>query len=332
MWTNFIGKNIHGSICRLLTKSLSIFNAQKSMSSQILCCALERPINIRNPTKHGRKGLSELSLSELSLKNCRDYDGVNPGFTRLPLCGEVTDLLSRLGEAPETFAVQPHVGPICGRTLGTMLALCCPTHPQLQSTQFLPICFRVLLLERLGLPLPVTEAHFMFTLKMSATSRSWHRTCRASQLAVDITLQSALGSSGEPRPHAADVEGAVLVQARIDKETTYPELVASTRCLLVVVAIETGGRWSDEAVQFVRQLAQAKALPVSWPTKWHLRGSLRFFFCSVVGGTDDVRILVPWVVKCQPPPRFSCTTPVRACGATDHKPSHVISFSKKTKR
>ena len=58
------------------------------------------------------------------------------------------------------------------------------------------------------------------------------------QLAVDITLWSALGSSGEPRPHAADVHGAVLVQARIDKETTYPELVASTRCLLVVVAID----------------------------------------------------------------------------------------------
>ena len=44
----------------------------------------------------------------------RDYDGINgeptefewnifPGFTTLQLCGKVTDLLSRLGEAPETF-------------------------------------------------------------------------------------------------------------------------------------------------------------------------------------------------------------------------------------
>ena len=43
-----------------------------------------------------------------------DYDGINgeptefewnifPGFTTLQLCGKVTDLLSRLGEAPETF-------------------------------------------------------------------------------------------------------------------------------------------------------------------------------------------------------------------------------------
>ena len=44
----------------------------------------------------------------------RDNDGINgeptefewnifPGFTTLQLCGKVTDLLSRLGETPETF-------------------------------------------------------------------------------------------------------------------------------------------------------------------------------------------------------------------------------------
>ena len=32
-------------------------DAQKSMSSQILCCALEESFNIQNPTKLGRKGL-----------------------------------------------------------------------------------------------------------------------------------------------------------------------------------------------------------------------------------------------------------------------------------
>ena len=45
----------------------------------------------------------------------RDYDGINgeptefewnifPGFTTLQLCSKVTDLLSDLGEAPETFS------------------------------------------------------------------------------------------------------------------------------------------------------------------------------------------------------------------------------------
>ena len=47
-------------------------------------------------------------------KSDRDYDGINgeptefewnifPGFTTLQLCGKVADLLSNLGETPETF-------------------------------------------------------------------------------------------------------------------------------------------------------------------------------------------------------------------------------------
>ena len=60
------------------------------------------------------------------------------------------------------------------------------------------------------------------------------------QLAVDVTLRCALTRTGEPHPHAADVDGAVLVKARHDKKTTYPELLNSGRCRLVVVAIETG--------------------------------------------------------------------------------------------
>ena len=50
----------------------------------------------------------------MSGKSCRDYDGINgeptefewnifPGFTTLQLCGKVNDLLSELGETPETF-------------------------------------------------------------------------------------------------------------------------------------------------------------------------------------------------------------------------------------
>ena len=43
-------------------EKLSVFNARKSTSSQILCCALERSINIQNPMKLGRKGLDGSSL------------------------------------------------------------------------------------------------------------------------------------------------------------------------------------------------------------------------------------------------------------------------------
>ena len=49
-----------------------------------------------------------------SEKSCRDYDGIDgeptefewnifPGFTTLQLCGKIYDLLSDLGETPETF-------------------------------------------------------------------------------------------------------------------------------------------------------------------------------------------------------------------------------------
>ena len=88
------------------------------------------------------------------------------------------------------------------------------------------------------------------------------------QLAVDVTLRGVLSSEGEPHPHAADVDGAVLLEARRDKERTYPEVVAARRCRLVVVAIETGGRWSEEAVEFTTQLAFAKAREVPAYMHW----------------------------------------------------------------
>ena len=98
------------------------------------------------------------------------------------------------------------------------------------------------------------------------------------QLAVDVTLRSALRANGEAHPRAADEDGAVLQDARGDKETTYPELVASRRCRLVVLAIETGGRWSEEAASVVWQLALAKAresptlmrraVALGWNRRW----------------------------------------------------------------
>ena len=91
-------------------KPLSIFNAQESTSSQILCCALERSINIRNPTKLGRKGLKGSQLIKateimtVSMESPTEFEwNIFPGFTTLQLCGKVNDLLSDLGETPETF-------------------------------------------------------------------------------------------------------------------------------------------------------------------------------------------------------------------------------------
>ena len=84
--------------------------------------------------------------------------------------------------------------------------------------------------------------------------------CRAgAQLAVDVTLRSCTTARGEPRVGAAAEDRAAARAARADKEAKYPELVSSRRCQLVVVALETGGRWAQEAVGFVREVAWVKA-------------------------------------------------------------------------
>ena len=79
------------------------------------------------------------------------------------------------------------------------------------------------------------------------------------QLEVDPTLVCPVRRTGTPQPGAATTDGTQLGTARTRKEVKYRELLASRRCRLVVLAIEVGGRWSEEAVRFIRLLAKAKA-------------------------------------------------------------------------
>ena len=55
------------------------------------------------------------------------------------------------------------------------------------------------------------------------------------QLAVDITVRSALTANGSACPNAAHTDGEVLLRARTDKERKYHELLDAERCRLVVV-------------------------------------------------------------------------------------------------
>ena len=79
------------------------------------------------------------------------------------------------------------------------------------------------------------------------------------QLAVDITLRSAVTSFGAACPNASTVNGAVLERPRVDKENKYHELLDGGRCHMVVVGLETGGRWSVEALNFIERLASGRA-------------------------------------------------------------------------
>ena len=91
------------------------------------------------------------------------------------------------------------------------------------------------------------------------------------QLAVDTTIVSPLTRDGQPRRRAGQYAGTALTEARRRKERTYPELMRSRRCRLIVLGIERGGRWSEEAARFVKLLARES--PTSTPPPPELGGS-----------------------------------------------------------
>ena len=63
---------------------------------------------------------------------------------------------------------------------------------------------------------------------------------------------SALRSDGTARRRADQIDGVALMDARRQKERTYPELAGhNRRARLVVLAVEVGGRWSQELKYFV---------------------------------------------------------------------------------
>ena len=79
------------------------------------------------------------------------------------------------------------------------------------------------------------------------------------QLALDVTARSVLTRNGQPRSTADWKDAAVADAARASKELKYPEFARGNRCRLVVLAVEVGGRFSGETVEFFRQLAAAKS-------------------------------------------------------------------------
>ena len=93
-----------------MTKPSSIFNAQKSTSFRILCCVFGRVHQYPKSNEAWKDRIGWITTDQ----SYRDCDGISgeptefewnifPGFTTLPLYGKVTDLLSKLGETPETF-------------------------------------------------------------------------------------------------------------------------------------------------------------------------------------------------------------------------------------
>ena len=80
------------------------------MFSRILCFASERLFKHSESTKFKRTEFagarSEKSYSDSDAINGESTEfewNIFPGFTTLQLCGKINDLLSNLGQTPETF-------------------------------------------------------------------------------------------------------------------------------------------------------------------------------------------------------------------------------------
>ena len=83
---------------------------------------------------------------------------------------------------------------------------------------------------------------------------------QGAQLAVDTTAVSVLRRDGVPRRCVVSQDGPALDAARRQKERVYPELTGQLgRTRLAVLACEVAGRWLEESVDFLNQLAKAKA-------------------------------------------------------------------------
>ena len=206
--------------------------------------------------------------------------------TRLAVLGIVRfrHLLSESPLSDRTAARQAHLRSHSGRNAGAVLVFA-PTAPEFTIA---PHLFRILVLERLHLPLPITEAvcegcgapvdihghhraacmrtgrvkkramptervlarvfreagarvrfnAFLRDMNVGVPATDTRRIevlvqdlpCFAgAQLAVDITLRSALTSNGEAQPQAEHTDGAVLSATRRDKERCHPELARSGR-------------------------------------------------------------------------------------------------------
>ena len=75
----------------------------------------------------------------------------------------------------------------------------------------------------------------------------------------DVTVVSVHTRAGNPRATAAAHDGAALQHAVATKRRRYADVHASPQACLLVLGCEVYGRWSDDAVKVVREMAALKA-------------------------------------------------------------------------
>ena len=143
---------------------------------------------------------------------------------------------------------------------------------------------------------------------------------KITQMVVDCTLVSPLTRKGTARPRAHWQDGAALLDARKKKAATYPEFLCSERCCLVTAGMEVGGRWEEDAYNFLVKLALAKgqeasramrgAATNSWLRRWASllsKPGMDSLACTLVHGTAESSDL--WNGPAPPLGAVLCSTP-----------------------
>ena len=97
-------------------------------------------------------------------------------------------------------------------------------------------------------------------------------------LFCDATIRSPLARTGVPHPRSAAVDGATFKKAQQDKQRKYHDVASSPHAELLTLAVETGGRWNDTALELVSLLAKHKVLEtpevlrrsaqLAWANRW----------------------------------------------------------------
>ena len=97
-------------------------------------------------------------------------------------------------------------------------------------------------------------------------------------LFCDVTIASPLTRTGAARSGCASSNGRALRAAILKKHRTYSDVSSSGVACLLVLGCEVYGRWSEDAIDLVRQIARSKAreappalrkaASLAWTKRW----------------------------------------------------------------
>jgi hypothetical protein len=81
---------------------------------------------------------------------------------------------------------------------------------------------------------------------------------RGVALFCDVTVVSPITGRGAARSGASQVDGAMVRNARAQKQNTYPEIDETGLGKLFCLGVEVYGRWGEDSLKLVRDLARER--------------------------------------------------------------------------